>query len=450
MNTEPKKNAPIIDPELSQVLKQTPSRFWKRISHNWGWKLLSLLLAICLWAGLISQDPNLTREKRFTNVPITVTGYDTLLNNGKIVLSGLEQESLVLDSFRAQVPQRSYENVSYTNYNPRIDLSRINQTGQQDVRVLFTTSSTYGTVEAASPDTRTIVVDDYITNYRIPVTLNTIGQAPEGFYAPSPIIEPGTIAVSGPKTLVDQVACVQADYDLGKFNARAGIFRQVLPLKYLDIDGNVIESDLLTATSASTTLRTITVEQRLYPSKELDVSLNAMLTGTPAKGYEVKSVTAVPSTLLAAGDSSVLKTIDTIFTDAPLSVDGINESFAQEIRLRKPSELSYLSTTSATVYVEIGPVITSKAFSELKIAIEGLPKELRGTLDRNTTSVTLTGPQLSLDILRSKNISLSVNAEGLTEGEHTLPVRITLKDAEVDNFQFQLLNPTVTLTLTAK
>lgn len=450
MNTEPKKNAPIIDPEVSQALKQTPSRFWKRLTHNWGWKLLSLLLAISLWAGLISQDPNLTREKRFTNVPISITGQDTLLNNGKIVLSGLEQENLVLDSFRAQIPQRSYENASHTNFTPRIDLSRISQTGEQEVRVLFTTSSTYGTVASASPDTVTIVVDDYITNYRIPVTLNTIGQVPEGFYAPSPIIEPGTIAVSGPKTLVDQVACVQADYDLGKFSARAGIFRQVLPLKYLDIDGNVIESDLLTASSASTTLRTITVEQRLYASKELDVSHHALLTGTPAKGYEVKSVTAVPSSLLAAGDAGVLKTIDTIFTDAPLSVEDVSESFAQEIRLRKPAELSYLSANAATVYVEIGPIITSKDFSELKIAIDGLPKELRGTLDRNTTTLTLTGPQLSLDALRSKNISLSVNAEGLQEGEHTLSVQIDLKDAETDNFQFKLLNPTVTLTLTAK
>lgn len=450
MNTEPKKNAPIIDPELSQALKQTPSRFWKRLTHNWGWKLLSLLLAVCLWAGLITQDPNLTRERRFTNVPITITGQETMLNNGLIVLSGLEQDKLVLEAFRAQIPQRSFDNATYTNFSPRIDLSRINKTGEQDVRVLFTTSTTYGTVEAASPDTFHIVVDDYITNYRIPVTLNTVGEAPAGFYAPSPIIEPGTIAVSGPKTLVDRVACVQADYDLGKFNARAGIFRQVLPLKYLDIDGNVIESDLLTASSASTTLRTITVEQRLYASKELDVSLNAILTGTPAKGYEVKSVTAVPSSLLAAGDATVLKTIDTIFTDAPLSVDDVSESFAQEIRLRKPSELSYLSATAATVYVEIGPVISSKDFSELKIAIEGLSGDLRGTLDRNTTTVTLTGPQLSLDVLRSKNITLSVNAEGLQEGEHTLPVRISLKDAEVDNFQFQLLNPTVTLTLTAK
>ena len=81
MNTAPKKNPPVLDKELADVLKATPHRFWKKLTHNWGWKLLSLLLAVSLWAGLITQDPNLTRERRFTDVPISLTGQDTLRRN---------------------------------------------------------------------------------------------------------------------------------------------------------------------------------------------------------------------------------------------------------------------------------------------------------------------------------------------------------------------------------
>ena len=33
------------------------------VARNWPWKLLSLVLAVCLWAGLITQDPTLTRER---------------------------------------------------------------------------------------------------------------------------------------------------------------------------------------------------------------------------------------------------------------------------------------------------------------------------------------------------------------------------------------------------
>lgn len=447
MNTEPKKNAPILDPELSRVLKQTPSRFWKRISHNWGWKLLSALLAVCLWAGLITQDPNLTRERRFTDVPISLTGQDTLLNNGLIVLSGLEEENLVLESFRAQVPQRSYDNVTAYNYNPRIDLTRITQTGEQEVRVLFTTSSTYGTVEGAMPGTFNIVVDEYVTNYRIPVALNITGEYPEGFYAPSPIIEPSTIAVSGPKSLVDQVVSVRADFDLSSLNARAGTTRLARPLKFIDIGGNEIESKLLTASSANTMLRTITVEQRLYTSKKLDVSYYAMLEGTPAKGYEVKDVLAVPSTLQAAGDPAILETIDSIFADAPISVEGVKESFATEIRLRKPTELNYLSANTATVYVEIGPIITSKDFENLKISVKNVPNGLRATLDQSTTTVTITGPMLIVDALRSSKLKLQVDVSGLEAGEHNLPLEVYLDSDDLELLQLTPLNASVTVTL---
>ena len=46
--------------------------------HN-GWvKLLSLAISLVLWAGLISQDPNVTRNKTFQNVKISVLGSSTL------------------------------------------------------------------------------------------------------------------------------------------------------------------------------------------------------------------------------------------------------------------------------------------------------------------------------------------------------------------------------------
>ena len=47
--------------------------------ENWGTKLLALVIAIALWAGLITQDPSLTREKQFTDVSVSVTGAETLV-----------------------------------------------------------------------------------------------------------------------------------------------------------------------------------------------------------------------------------------------------------------------------------------------------------------------------------------------------------------------------------
>ena len=57
--------------------------------HNGGLKLLAVLIAVILWAGLISQDATLTREKTFQDVNVNITGTDTMKRNGYIVTSDL-------------------------------------------------------------------------------------------------------------------------------------------------------------------------------------------------------------------------------------------------------------------------------------------------------------------------------------------------------------------------
>ena len=44
------------------------ARLKKSLSRNWGLKLTSLIIAVAVWGGLISQDASLTREKSFSDV----------------------------------------------------------------------------------------------------------------------------------------------------------------------------------------------------------------------------------------------------------------------------------------------------------------------------------------------------------------------------------------------
>ena len=58
------------------------AQIWKAIKHIFfhnGWvKLLAMLISLVLWAGLISQDDSLTREKTWQNVNVSITGSDTI------------------------------------------------------------------------------------------------------------------------------------------------------------------------------------------------------------------------------------------------------------------------------------------------------------------------------------------------------------------------------------
>lgn len=417
--------------------------------HNWGFKLLALIIAITLWAGLITQDPTLTREKSFSDVTINVTGSDTMKRNGFIVVSDLDK-TLSTAYLRADVPQMQYQDATASTYNVRIDLSRITETGVQQVKVQTTNSATYGTVTEVSPDTVEIEVEEYITRYRIPVTVNTSLSAPDGYYAATPTLDPPLVAVSGPRSLVEQVVRAEATMDLSQLPAREGLARTAVPFRLLDGNGQVIESSLLQVTSESVLIDSVVVEQNMYSVKTLPLSELGLVTGTPAEGYEIKTVTITPAEVTAAGKADNLAVLDTLYADSTVSVEGATESVTEQIRVRKPSELTYLSSDSITVAVEVGPVIRGKTFSDLKVNVTGLSDGLEASVLDGKAAVTINGPLLWVERLRSNSLTLTCDASGLTAGIYSLPVICQVEGSEDQTFNVEVLPDTVQVEIRTK
>lgn len=450
MNAEPNKNLPSARDRFAQLLRKTPAGLVRLVYHNWAWKLLALFLALCLWAGLISQDATLTRERVFADVPLNVTGADSLRrNNGLIVLSGLESENLTV-RMRVEVPQKEYMNVSYSYYNPRIDLTRITDPGEQTLRITTTTTNTYGGVVDVSPDTITLVVDEYVTNYRVPVSVNVTGEYPEGFYGGSFSLNPSMVAVSGPRTIVDQIARVYVDFDASVLSAREGDMLTALPMRFVDREGGEVQSDLLEVTSAGVVLRTITLGQTLYPTRDIPLSSSALIRGTPARGYEVKSVSISPASLRAAGTEEALAAVEQLFIDAAVDVSGATESFTATVRARKPSELEYLSAETVIVSVEIEQTDISRTFDGVKLSARGTGSGLNAALSHKTLSVALTGPQLMLENLRAAKVTAYVDVTDLQEGEYELPVEIAIEGEPMAGVSFLTTPATVLAAITPK
>lgn len=432
MNTEPEKireKKQKSHKPLQALMQQTPARLLRMLTHNWQWKLLALFVAICLWAGLISQDATLTRERVFSDVPIGVTGADSLRrNSGLIVVSGLESENLTA-RMRVQVPQREYASATASNYNPRVELTRVTEAGEQTLKVATTATSTYGSVTDIYPSSVTVVVDEYVTNYRVPVTVETTGSYPEGFWGGNLELDPSVVAVSGPKTVVDRIARIRVELDLSSLSPRSGDVRIALPIRFLDAEGESIESDLLEVTSADVVLRTIILEQTLYPVREIPLSVSALTSGEPAEGYRVAAVSVSPETVRAAGSAETLDAIETLLVDA-VDVTGAMESFSTNVRLRKTGGLQMLEPDVVVVSVEIEPESVTRTFDSLKLSAEGMSSSQSVILDTRKVAVAVTGPQLALKSLRASDITAYVNASGLEEGTYELPVEFRVENAE--------------------
>ncbi len=343
------EEAPVKERNVREVL----SHLWQVVRYQWGVKLISLLIAMVLWGGIISQDATLMREKTFDNVEVNITNADVLQRNGLVVVNGLEE--LPLLRMRVDVPQRIYGTVNAANYNVRVDLSRITAPGEQKVPIVSSSSTTYGTVNWLSGNEVTVQVDEYITRRRIPVQLNTTGAVPSGYYGMTPSVDPTLVAVSGPKSLVDRIARCVVTYDQAQLPAQAGTQYTALPFTLVDLENQPLNSPLLSVTSESVLLDTLLVEQTLYPMKTVDINLSGITTGTPAEGFHVVSVTADPTYVSVAGPADFLRSLDLIDVDTVISIAGVTETLIRAVRVVRPTDAVYVTGDVIYVTVQVAP-----------------------------------------------------------------------------------------------
>ena len=334
-------------------------RLWAMLRHNWGWKLGCLVVAILIWAGLIMQDGSLVRSKVFTDVTISITNEETMLRNGYIVVSGLDAEALSGLRMRVDVPQRVYETAQASNYNARVDLSRIRSAGRQTLQVLTSNTTTYGTVTDLSISSIEVEVEEYVSRSRIPVRVATTGEAKEGLYAAAATADPIYVQIAGPKSLVDNVARCVVPYDLSEIPYMVGTERTALPFLLVDRQENEIPQQLITVSPLNTGIQidTITVEQTFYELVSLPVDISSLVTGQPAEGYEVVSISMDPSQVrVAFSEQADINAVESLHAATPMDLTGLTGTRSMTLSLLRPTDAKYIGATAVTVTVEIEPV----------------------------------------------------------------------------------------------
>ncbi len=348
MNSEPaKQSAPVSDRKLAF------KRFLKAITYRWGWKLSSLLIALVLWASLITQNTTLVREKVFNNVSVNIVNAAALQRNGFIVVDGLDDLGDV--RIRVDVPQRNYSSVTASNYNVRIDLSQITGAGEQQVSLVATSTSTYGTVTDISLKQVTVMVEEYITRSRIPVRVEASGSAPGGFYTTSASVDPMMVTISGPRSVVSSVARCVAIYDMSLLQPTAGTERTAADFQLYDRNNLMVDRSLITVTNESVVMDSIIVEQTLYPSLTVAIDRAAIVHGYPAEGYHVKDITLSPEEVRVAGNDLSATFGDTFYLSRTIDIDGATQSVSGDLFITRPSGVVYMSTDVVHVTIEIEP-----------------------------------------------------------------------------------------------
>ena len=326
------------------------------VLHNMGFKIIALLISVVLWAGLISQDTSLTRDKTFRNVNVSVNGSETMKRNGYIVTSNLD-ELLADVSIVAEVPQQQYERAEAGTYNLRVDLSRINGTGTQELKILNTASNVYGRVVSTSPEFIQVEVEDYIVRQRIPVSASMSGEIPDGWYISALGSDPILVAVSGPKSLVQTISRARVYLDASTVDWAEGAVFDSADILLYNRSGERVDSELLTITSESMVIDSVLIDASILPTKTFNVEELIQYTGTPAEGYEVTDVKVSPETVTVAARSEVLNKLNEAPMERNVNISDLSETAVFQLKLQKPSDDAVLVNDTVIVTVEIDQIM---------------------------------------------------------------------------------------------
>jgi len=173
---------------------------WRRLTHNLGWKLISLALSIVLWYVVVGEPELVTIQ----SVPLLYRNLPRQL----ILLS--DSPSDVRAELRGPAGRLTRSTLS--DVFAALDLAGISGPGMQT----FTLSEADFNLPQgvaflrAVPSQVTLSFDEILTK-TVPVIIQLNGALPQGYRLAGKTVEPSTLNVSGPRIRVSGIESAQTD-----------------------------------------------------------------------------------------------------------------------------------------------------------------------------------------------------------------------------------------------
>jgi len=376
--------------------------------HNWPLKLAAIVLSILLYGGLILSASIETFQGR---IPITVLNPPA----DAFVIGNLPDVTTIRYLVLGSVAPR----VSSASFSATIDLADVESRPgappvSVPVRVQATDPSVVQVVDF-EPSRIQVALDPLVTK-DVPVRVER-GTVPPGLDVREPVVSADSVIASGPESFVRLVVAAEARVAIPPSGLDVNELVDLVPV---DAAGTVVSSIDLAPASVRVTIQ---VGSQLSTRA---VPVNPVVTGTPAAGYEIRRVTAIPAVVTVEGEASLLDALVKVDT-GPVSISGARDSVVVEAVLQLPVGVDALDVDAVRVEVEIAALSGSRSF-EVGVSLAGADPGLRYSLGADRVVVTVGGPLAILNRLDPARIAASVDVRGVAPGTVRLPVSVRLPD----------------------
>jgi len=379
--------------------------------ENLGLGVLALILAFLVWIGAIFQENPPTTQILADSIPIEI------INRPQGLIVRNQSASYVRVQVRGH--QDSLGRLTPRSFRATADLEGLAE-GLHEVPINIEQSDKSITIVEYEPPAISLTLDRQIElEFAVQVHVMDEESVPLGYSYGSPVVNPDFVIVSGPKTLVDQVA--EASVNIWLQGAKSTVEKK-LPPKLLDSQGRPVGN--LTPDPAFVTIQ-VPIEQELGFR---DVTVRADIVGTPASGYWISNILVQPPTVTVFGLPSTLEKMGGFLKTAPIDITDAKADLVKRVPLNLPAGVSLLSEEGqqgVQIEVQISAIVGGQTIQR-QIEKRALSLGLKASISPAVADVILSGPLPVLQELTPKDVQVVVDLFGLSVGTHKVTPQVGL------------------------
>ena len=281
-----------------------------------------------------------------------------------------------------------------------------------------------------------VTVDlDELGDKIVPVEVDH-GEAPPTMTLGDETVEPTQVHVIGPATVLERVTAARATVVIQPSGIDVDQDVELVPV---DSIGDAVPQVNVDPATAHVVIPVFSNLQ----SKQLPV--DPQVTGSPAAGFEIGSVTVEPPIVTVEGDADDLAKLAVIDTE-PITASALTESRTVDVALAPPAGVVVPSVQQVKVTIAVRAVTATRNF-EVGVRIIGARPDLQYEIGTDRLLLTLGGNPADLDRIVGSTLvaELDVTALGIGTTDDTvgatLPPGVTLVAASP---------PQVPVTVTAR
>jgi len=371
--------------------------------RNWHLKLSAVLLATVLYTGLVFSG-SFTEDT--IDIPIDAINQP----DSSQVFSG----DLGTVEVRYRISNDLAGTIGAQAFVATVDLSGYEMERAPDPQVLdIEVAPLTDGIEIISREPPTVrVAIDRVETRTVPIEVEP-GVIPNGLEIDDPVVSQEDVQIRGAASVVRLVDRALARV---RIDASGIDFNNAVNLVAVDVAGQEVGAGLVDIEPETVSVQ-IDVQ---FTETTQTVPVRPNISGTPAPGFALESLSIEPSLVTLRGLPDALAGISEVLTE-PLSIDGVStdQEFEAELVLPERTRLADDSDSSiSTVTAGIGPSVSSRTFVVGVVCQGAGDNACLPAIDQLT--LTLSGPGDTLSGLVAADVTPAVDATGLAPGIYDL------------------------------